>query len=263
MAKTKPMNPAAVSLQNVTVQFDGNVILDSINLTVKPESIISIVGPNGGGKTTLLNTILGLIRPLLGTVQVFGRSPSVTGSKGFFGYLPQGNHSDLNFPVNVFDVVAMSRYSQKSYFQKLNKNDTAIIKKSLNTIEMTEFSHTSFGQLSGGQQQRVLIARALAMEPRILILDEPSTGLDTVAQDQFYCMLERIRDEQGMTIIMVSHDIGAVSSIVDQIACLNRKIHFHGNPRKGIPDSALEAVFGKNIQFVYHDHHCRTCEDHP
>lgn len=253
-------NQPAVALKNVTVQFNRLVILDRINLQIKSKSITSIVGPNGGGKTTLLNTILGITKPFQGQVQVFGLPPSQTETKGIFGYLPQGNHSDLNFPVNGYDVVAMSRYSQKSFAQKLNETDKNIIEKSLNTIEMLDYCHMPFGLLSGGQKQRILIARALAMEPRILILDEPSTGLDAVAQDNFYCMLERIRDNQGITIIMVSHDIGAVSGIVDQIACLNRKIHFHGDPQKGIPESALEAVFGKNIQFVYHDHRCQTCD---
>jgi zinc transport system ATP-binding protein len=125
---------------------------------------------------------------------------------------------------------------------------------------MEQFSQHHFGSLSSGQKQRILIARALAINPTMLILDEPATGLDAVAQDSFYHLLTALRDSEGLTIIMVSHDIGSVSLFVDKIACLNRKIHFHGAPAKCIESQeTMEAVFGKNVQFLFHDKNCETC----
>jgi zinc transport system ATP-binding protein len=249
-----------VALKNVWVRYDQSVVLENINLTLKDKEIVSIVGPNGGGKTTLLNTILGFKEPFRGDVRVFGENPAETERSGLIGYLPQISEYDRSFPVNVFDVVAMARHARKSYGRKLNSGDKGTILNALENVGMANHKNHHFGSLSGGQQHRVLIARALAGEPRLLVLDEPSTGLDAVAQDAFYHTLHRIRDEQDITIIMVSHDIGTVSSVVDQIACLNKKIHFHGKPEGGIPSDALEKTFGKHVHFLVHDEHCRTCE---
>ena len=153
----------------------------------------------------------------------------------------------------------MGRYAGKRLFESLNGRDRSIVKDTLEKVGMADMGALHFGQLSGGQKQRVLIARALALEPQILILDEPSTGLDAVAQDSFYKLLTDLKCE-GLTTVMVSHDIGTVSSFVDRIACLNRRIHFHGKPDKCIPSDALEQVFGKHVQFLVHDKKCETCE---
>lgn len=249
-----------ISLKNVWVKYDQVTVLEDINLSVNEKEIVSIVGPNGGGKTTLLNTIIGFKEPFRGDVSVFDENPTKTERSGIIGYLPQVSEYDRSFPVNVFDVVALTRHARKSFGRKLNRMDKNIILSALENVGMADYKDHHFGSLSGGQQHRVLIARALAGEPRLLVLDEPSTGLDAVAQDAFYHTLHRIRDEQDITIIMVSHDIGTVSSVVDQIACLNKKIHFHGKPEGGIPSDALEETFGKHVHFLVHDEHCRTCE---
>jgi zinc transport system ATP-binding protein len=154
----------------------------------------------------------------------------------------------------------MSRYGRKRGLEWLDECDHEIIEAALDRIGMLDHKNDHFGSLSGGQRQRVLIARALALKPKILILDEPSTGLDVVAQDRFYKILQTIRDEESMTILVVSHDIGAVSSVVDHIACLNRKIHFHGKPHDRSPLDALDKVFGKHVHFLMHDETCETCE---
>ncbi len=250
----------AIDIQDVHVKFGNRTILEDITLQVMPENIVSIVGPNGCGKTTLLKTILGLIKPDQGVVKIWNMRPAEAVKKGWIGYLPQNSQSMHQLPVRARDVVAMSRYSKKGLLQRLNTEDHTIIQKSLDLVDMTQHQNVHFGSLSGGQKQRVLIARALALQPKLLILDEPSTGLDTVAQDHFYEILCCLRDREKLTIFMVSHDIGVVSGIVDQIACLNRKIHFHGNPQEQIPSEALEKVFGQNIHFIVHDQHCQTCE---
>lgn len=251
---------AVIFMDDVWVRYDHRIILESITLTIYRKEIISIVGPNGGGKTTLLNAILGFKEPFRGKVRVLGEDPQKILKMGTIGYLPQTNEHDRHFPINVFDVVAMSRYARKGFWKRLDLEDRNRIHGALEEVGMSDFKDHHFGSLSSGQQQRVLIARALAIQPKILILDEPSTGLDAVAQDTFYHMLQEIRDREHMTIIMVSHDIGTVSSVVDQIACLNRKVHFHGRPEESIPPEALEKVFGKHIQFLIHDEHCKTCE---
>lgn len=255
------MNPEiAISLVHVWVRYNHHIVLQDINLTILDQEIVSVVGPNGSGKTTLLNTILGFKEPFKGKVSVFGKDPQDIERNGMIGYLPQSSPHDVQFPVRVFDVVAMSRYGRKTFGRRLNIHDKEQIEDCLKKVEMSDFQFHHFGSLSGGQKQRVLIARALALQPKILILDEPSTGLDSVAQDQFYKILQKLRIDEKLTILMVSHDIGVVSGIVDQIACLNKQIHFHGNPKKGIPSEALSQVFGRNIQFVLHDKNCETCE---
>lgn len=253
------MSDHAIDIQNLNVKYRNNLVLQDIHLKVKPETIVSIVGPNGSGKTTLLKTILGLVEPGKGTIKIWHHSPRQATEKGWIGYLPQTDQS-IQLPVRARDVVAMSRYAKQKHLPGLSERDHSIITSSLKMVDMDSHQNDHFGSLSGGQKQRVLIARALALEPRLLILDEPSTGLDTVAQDQFYEILCCLRDKEKLTILMVSHDIGTVSGIVDQIACLNRKIHFHGPPQEQIPTETLKNVFGKNVHFIVHDQHCHTCE---
>ncbi len=249
-----------ILLQDVWVRYNHQTVLEDITLAIYPCEIVSIVGPNGSGKTTLINTILGFIEPYKGAVTVFDKNPSTMKQNGQIGYLPQSVEVDPKFPINVFDVVSMTRYALKSLNTRLTGKDREIVMQCLEKVEMEKLIHHHFGTLSGGQKQRVLIARALALQPKMLILDEPSTGLDAVAQDRFYHLLQKLRDKEDLTILMVSHDIGAVSGIVDQIACLNRKIHFHGKPEDCIPSEALERVFGKNVHFVLHDKNCEMCE---
>lgn len=249
-----------ISLRNVSVFYGDNVALERVRLSVHESEIVSIVGPNGGGKTTLLKTILGIITPQTGSIEVLGHRPQTSDLKGDIGYLPQNNRHAQYFPVTAFDVVAMSFHAKKRFGQKFTTKDKEQIRSGLSLVEMIDYGDIPFGNLSGGQQQRVLIARALACRPKILILDEPSTGLDAVGQGTFYHLLQDIREKTGVTIVLVSHDIGSVSTYADQIACLNRRIHFHGKPQEGIPDKALEKTFGRSIHFLVHDERCASCQ---
>jgi len=249
-----------ISLKNITVRFGEAVALEHVHLSVHEGEIVSIVGPNGGGKTTLLKTILGIVKPHTGSIGVLGHTPHASDLKGDVGYLPQSNMYTQYFPVNAFDVVSMSFHAKKRIGQKFTAENQKRVIESLALVGMADHINIPFGNLSGGQQQRVLIARALAGNPKILILDEPSTGLDAVAQDTFYHLLHTIREKTGVTIVMVSHDIGSVSIYADQIACLNRRIHFHGKPQDGIPDKALEKTFGQSIHFLVHDERCASCQ---
>ncbi len=252
---TRPL----IEVKNISLRYEHNVVLEDITLTIDEREIVSIVGPNGSGKSTLLKTIMGLKEPFTGTVTVNGMNPNEARKKGMFGYLSQQSSYDSQFPVRAWDVVAMSRYTRTGLFEKLLRQDRAVIETSLDRVGMLEHRNQHFGSLSGGQKQRVLIARALALEPKILLLDEPATGLDAVAQDSFYELLQKLRTESGLTILMVSHDIGAVSEIVDKLACINRKIHFHGKPSECQPHEMIAKVFGSNIHVVRHDKNCPTC----
>jgi zinc transport system ATP-binding protein len=250
-------NPVII-LKNIYVSYNGSVILEDINLEVGAGEILSIVGPNGGGKSTLLRTIMGFKVPFRGTVEVLGTAPRKK-RRGMIGYLPQKSSFDYSIPVSVFDVVAMARYAGKRLVERLDSGDRANIINALEAVEMATLKDSHFGSLSEGQKQRALIARAIAVRPRILLLDEPSTGLDALAQDNFYQMLLRLRDSLGLSIVMVSHDIGAVSRIVDRLACLKTKIHFHGRPADCLSDESLAQAFGKNVMFVSHNKNCGSC----
>jgi len=248
-----------IEIESLWVKYNELIVLEDINFSVRRGEIVSIVGPNGSGKTTLIKTILGFKKPFKGSVNILGRHLEGVIQSKQIGYLPQAGSFMRSFPVNVFDVVAMSFYARKKLLPRLSSADKDKIHSVLKKLNIDHLARTFFGDLSGGQKQRVLIARALVMDPVLLILDEPSTGLDAVAQGSFYKLLLQLRDGYNMTIIMVSHDVGAVSNVVDKIACLNRKIHFHGPPDKGIPEEAIRKVFGENVRFLFHDEACETC----
>ncbi len=254
------MTENCISFNNVTVKFGSATALRDVSMEIGRREIVAIVGPNGAGKTTLLKAAMGLIKPGSGSIKIFGESPSKARNKGVFGYVGQISLYDERFPLSAKDVVALSRYAKKKFIERLNRKDNQIISDSLETVGMSGESQKRFGDLSGGQRQRVLIARALAFEPKILLLDEPSTGLDTVAQETFYELLLKLKNEKGLTIVIVSHDIGAVSRYVDTIACLKEKIHFHGKLEGFLSDENLKNFFGDKINILVHDENCATCK---
>jgi len=245
-------------LSDVWVRYDERWVLKAIHLQCFAGEILGIVGPNGGGKTTLLNVILGLIRPEKGTVRLFGRRPDKH-SRLEVGYLPQISHAERTFPVTVLDVVLMGLYNRLGIIKRPGRGHKAAAMALLDQVNMLEHAQRPFGDLSGGQQQRVNIARALASEPKLLVLDEPSTGIDSVAQEDFYELLAQIRDKQGISAVMVSHDIGVITSHADRVACLNREIHYHGEPDYCFSPELQQKIFGKDLKVMVHDARCATC----
>jgi zinc transport system ATP-binding protein len=235
-----------LKLENVSVSYGSHAVLDNINLTVGEHDFLGIIGPNGGGKSTLLKAILGLVQPDSGTITVLGNSPEKSRSK--IGYVPQYNNYDHAFPVSVQEVVTMGRYSRTGLFKYYGKKDNQAVQGALEKVGMFDHASTQIGQLSGGQQQRVFIARALVSEPELLLLDEPTASVDSAMQTEFYELLEDLKKE--MTIIMVSHDIGAVSVFVDKIACLNQQLFYHGS--KEITSDVLEATYKCPVQLIAH-----------
>lgn len=253
----KAANPT-VQLQDVWARYDEKWVLKTIYLECLPGEILGIVGPNGGGKTTLLKVILGVLRPERGSVKLFGQPPDKHSRLGL-GYLPQISHADRSFPVSVLDVVLMGFYKRIGITQRVGRKTRDEAMSLLSQVNMAEYAERPFGNLSGGQQQRTNIARALASKPRLLVLDEPSTGVDTVAQEDFYELLATLRDDSNMSIIMVSHDIGVITNHADRIACLNTQLHYHGDPGSCFTSDIQKKLFGKNLQVMIHDDKCLTC----
>jgi len=248
--KKGKMSNDIVVLKDVFVYFEGinTPILENISFSVKEDDLIAIMGPNGGGKTTLLKVILGLIKPSKGSVEVFGMHPRE--GRKFIGYVPQHFSFDLSFPISVFDAVLMGKY--KGMLKRSREEDFKAVEKALKMVEMEDFKDRQIGKLSGGQLQRVLIARALVREPKLLLLDEPTASIDPEMQNYLYELLLNLR--KRMAIIIVTHDIGAVSDYIDKIMCLNRRIFYFG-PMKL---SELKKTYESSVELINHRMH-RGC----
>jgi zinc transport system ATP-binding protein len=248
----------AIQLENVNYAVESREILKDINLAVREGVFLGIVGPNGGGKTTLLKIILGILKANSGTAKVFEVAPAELRGTGKIGYLPQHTNIDPNFPATAMDVVLMGRYKSGKIFY--DKGDRESAERCLDLMGILSKKNKPFGSLSGGEQQRVSIARAFVSNPRLLILDEPSTGIDAVGQENFYAFLRDLREKQSITIIMVSHDIGAIDIYVDDMACLNNVIHYHGRPSDITGPEIFRRLYGKDVELIRHNHECDTCE---
>jgi zinc transport system ATP-binding protein len=251
-----PQRGEIVRLEDVWLQFDGVPVLEGIDLSVYAHDFLGVIGPNGGGKTTLLKVILGLLEPSRGKVTVFGHAPE-RGRK-YVGYVPQFSLFDREFPISVWDVVLMGRVGHMKRFRRYTEEDTRRADEALETVEMLDFRDCQIGKLSGGQQQRVFIARALVTEPKLLLLDEPMASVDSPMQTELYELFEKLR--QRMAIVLVSHDISAVSIYVDKIACLNRKLYYHGT--KELPMEDLEAAYRCPVDLIAHGFPHRVLREH-
>ena len=250
-----------IDIDNLSVNLNGKEVLKKINLSLEEKKFIGIVGPNGGGKTTLLRTVLGLIKPSSGEIRIFGKSPKEILKNGnIFGYLPQTLKIKTHFPIRVKDVVMMGRYGRIGTLRWPKEEDKKKTLEYLAIMGIEELKNEPFGNLSGGQQQRASIARALAGEPKILILDEPNTGIDVIGQEDFYHLLNGLRKKIDLTIIMASHDIGTIPTYVDDIACLNNTLHYHGNPLGALNETILTSLYGKSVDVLMHTDICEKCE---
>ena len=231
------MEREIVRLEDVWVRYNGIPVLEGINLVIEEHDFLGIIGPNGGGKSTLLRVILGLVIPYRGRVTVFGKPPRKGRDK--IGYVPQHNLFDPSFPISVLEVVLMGRNTKVGLFRRYRKEDILEAEKALDTVGMLEHRFQPIGELSGGQQQRVFIARALVRDPQLLLLDEPTASVDPVTQTEFYDLLDGLT--RRMAIVLVSHDVSAVSVHVDKIACLNGQLFYHGSGE--IEAEVLEATY--------------------
>jgi len=239
-----------IQLQDVSFSYDGVPVLEDVNLTVTDGDFVSIVGPNGGGKTTLLKIILGLVRPSRGNVRVFGLPPVKARSR--IGYMAQQSTFDFLFPVNVLDVVLMGRLGHGAGLGFYSREDRRAALQALDRMEMEPLQNRPFSRLSGGQRQRVLLARALASEPELLLLDEPTANVDAAIETELFEILDMLN--RHMTIMLVTHDLGFVSAYVRSVICVNRRLAVH--PTSSITGEMIHELYGGNVQMVRHDHRC-------
>jgi len=236
----------AVTLEDVWVHYNGTPVLEGVSLSVEANDFLGVIGPNGGGKTTLLKVVLGLVAPSHGRVLVLGKPPER--SRNRIGYVPQYNLFDREFPISVWEVVLMGRYGRTGLMKRYDNVDREHAREALQKVGMLEQGDRQIGSLSGGEQQRVFIARALVSEPGLLLLDEPTASVDSTMQTEFYELLEQLK--QKMAIVLVSHDIGTVSIFVNKIACLNRQLFYHGSTE--ISAEVLEATYKCPVQMIAH-----------
>jgi zinc transport system ATP-binding protein len=232
-----------IEIQDISFNYGGRLVLDGINLDINRGEFLGIIGPNGSGKTTLLKVILGLLKPSHGTIKIFGTDIASFRTWSKIGYVPQkpGSNSTF-FPVSVEEVVSMA------------SPDAKAVTRSLSAVDMEGHQKQLLSQLSGGQQQRVFIARALAKNPEILILDEPTAGIDVESQTQFYSLLRKLNHDHKLTLILISHDVDVVAHEVSEIACLNCKLVYHGQPKDVLKNDIFEKLYGKDLRFVIHGH---------
>lgn len=208
-----------ITLKNITAGYDNQTVLQNVSLTISEGDFIGIIGPNGGGKTTLLKVILGLLKPFSGEI-IYSVS-----RQNLFGYLPQNNRFDQRFPINVTEVVLSGLMSEKGLYKSYTRQERQRAWELLEAYGMGNYKKSPIGDLSGGQMQRVFLCRAIIANPRILILDEPTTYVDSHFEKEFYTILEELH--KTLSIVMVSHDLGTICSYVKTIACVNRGLHYH------------------------------------
>ncbi len=249
------LSAPAIEIRGVDVRFGETAALEGIDLVVGESDFLGIIGPNAGGKTTLLKVVLGLVEPDRGEVRIFGRRPRE--ARGLIGYVPQYARFDADFPISVAETVAMGRLGPRTG-RTTRARDREIVREALETVELSDVASVRVGRLSGGQLQRALIARALTSEPKILLLDEPTASLDTHIGRSVYDLLDRLAAE--IPIVLVSHDIGVISRTVRTIACLNVRLHYH-HSRELTPEM-VEAAYGCPVDLVAHGVPHRVFESH-
>ncbi len=237
----------AISIENLNVNYGKNRVLKNINLEIEDKHFLGIIGPNGGGKSTLIKVLAGLVNYKEGKVKIHGKCPE--NISGELGYVPQASEFDKNFPINVKGVVLSGALTNRmKLFQKYSKKNSDDAEKIMKKLDIFDLSKRQIGQLSGGQLQKVLISRALMTDPKIILLDEPTASIDTSSTTQIYELLSDLN--KNMTIIVVTHNLEAVSSYFDSIACLNKTLYHH-NDKKLDPET-VKNVYGCPIDLIAH-----------
>jgi len=235
-------NSPIISLRNVSVSYGNEQVLRAITLDIQEGDLVAVIGPNGSGKSTLIKAMMGLV-PYAGAITVCGTSPAR--AAGNIGYVPQRFTFDKTFPLTVRELLT---YSQQ-------KKDAALVRMLLKDVEMEQFQEKLLGELSGGQLQRVLIARSLLDNPRVLFLDEPTTGVDSEGEKDFYEIIKHLHQDHHVTILMVSHEINVVYTYATQIICLNRDLLCFGTPKEAVTRDILKRLYGDDFEIKAHTHH--------
>lgn len=242
-----------IELDNVSFAYDKNVpVLENVSFVVRKGDYLGIIGPNGGGKTTLIKIILGLLHPTDGTIKLFGKERHHFIQKYRIGYVPQRvTQTDKDFPATVFEVVRTGRIARLGFFDRFTKKDLEVVERAMEMSGIAKYRDTLIGNLSGGERQRVFIARALAGDPEVIILDEPTVGVDIGAQKTFYEFLASLNRDHNLTIIFISHDVDVVSQEAKMVLCLNHNLVCHVLPQDLLSEHILKRLYDGNIQRVH------------
>ncbi|TKD70148.1 metal ABC transporter ATP-binding protein [Pseudalkalibacillus hwajinpoensis] len=246
-----------INLQNISFHYGDDYVLDDITFSIPKGAFVGLVGPNGSGKSTLIKIIFGLLKPQKGYVNIFGQKINKFHDWSKIGYVSQkANSFNSGFPASVFEVVSMGLTSKLGLFKFMKASHREAVLDALQLVGMKEYSSSNIGDLSGGQQQRVFIARALVSNPDILILDEPTVGVDANSTSDFYQLLGKLNKDNGITLLLVTHDIGTITDKVTHVACLNKSLHFHGETEEfeQFNDRELSGFYGHHVHVLNHDH---------
>ncbi len=244
-------------VQQLGVAYESGTALENVSFEIITGERMAVVGPNGAGKSTLFKVIAGLMKPDTGKVSVFGAEPS---GHICISYLPQHNHVDWNFPVTVSDVVMMGRARKIGFFRWPAASDREIISRALRTVGLSEFARRQISQLSGGQQQRMFIARALAQEADLMLMDEPVTGLDTPSQEELFTVLDSLKKEK-VTVMFALHDLKLAASRFDRVMLLNHRLVGIGKPQEVFTREHLGSAYGDRIQVLENGHNISMIDD--
>lgn len=250
-------SPVAIDVNSVSAGYNGDIIIEDVTFQIQQKDFFGIIGPNGGGKSTLLKAILGLIPIQKGQIHIFGKPPQK--GRKYIGYVAQYAEFDRRFPISVWDVVLMGRRSIRGLSPWYTEQDKQSAEHALETVEMLDYKHRHISELSGGQRQRVFIARALAGNPKILLLDEPTASVDKDMQETIYQFLKEINKK--ITIVLVTHDIGVLSSYVNRVSCLNRYLFTHDDDRY-ISQEIIEKAYSCPVELIAHGVPHRVLVDH-
>lgn len=242
--QTKQDPDNEIRVENITFSYDKDIVINNAHFHIKKGSFTSFVGPNGGGKSTMAKLLLGLLTPNSGYISIFGKSPIE--ARGEIGYVPQYTNFDLNFPINIRDVVLMGTMKKgKLFYSSKDKHE---VKSALEKVGLEGMEKRHFSMLSGGQRQRVLIARAIVSNPKVLILDEPTSSIDKVTENNLYELLFELNNK--MTIILISHDLNFVSENIEKVICMNRDVKIH--PTGNLKSVDIDRLFDRPVKIVDH-----------
>ena len=237
-----------IEIENLDFAYRDTLVLKRVSLQVLPGTTLGLIGPNGGGKTTLIRLLLGMLQPTRGRIAVGGLPPVKAVRRGdVIGYLPQTPRLADRFPISVRQLVNLGLAGKAGLLRSYSSDDLHFVDSLMNTIGIRDLADTAIGELSGGQLQLALIARALAPRPKLLLLDEPTTGIDHLAQQRFIDSLARLKQQMNLTVVLVSHDLRAVAALSDRIACLNVTLHYHDVPEH-LPADLIYRMFACDLE---------------
>lgn len=240
------MGPLAIEVKDVWFSYDGQLVLREVNLCIEQGEFLAILGPNGSGKTTLLKLMLGILKPSKGAIQVLGQAPTAVTDR--IAYVPQDTNVNKEFPISVLDVALMGRLGHAGRARRYSEDDRVLAREALEKVNMWEYRKRPIGKLSGGQRQRVFIARALAANPQVLFMDEPTASVDKEFQTELYDFLKELNT--SATVVVVSHDLSVLSSYVKSVACLNQTLYYHDSAE--ITHEMIDMAYHCPVELIAH-----------